>query len=736
MIALLALGCTPPLSLGPASPAVWVEDGSPITLDVLGAAGDVSADAWVRARNGVGASVNGGPQVLQVDGVPFDLVVGSEGYATFPVTTPGTHELRAGGATASLWIYGRTWPGFGLPRGLAAPMTGSTLDAVPAGRGVLTAEGVRVWWTGAEGRSHEVLHTETNVDGMVAGHLDGDGLLDAVVWAGRSVHVLRGGVGGGMIDGGHLRSATHDAAAVAIGDASGDGLADLAITWVGGPSAGRLDIWEGDGLLGFDPMPNRVLELRPFGVAIGDNRDDGTPDVTIAELGGNWMRFYRGPGYYAPMGPTLDITLPQSSLAYAPRDLNADEADELLFVSPWADDAPREIRLFDMNEEVVTIATLDRESAHLALVDLDGDGRDELLTHAEDGTLALIRSSDAGNGLSTSVLAQTASRGPVAVPPGERSVLVAGDPYWLWLDVYDTPDGPTAEEPDLRSPGLTIPAGVFELAELDGNAATTEVIALRGGAGSTRLRVWSVDVTGVVDRGEVELDPAEKVIIDLARCDDEVWVLLIDGLHRVSLADPDAPTLIASSGITGRKVACGPGPAGPAAVLQDDEVALLSATLEQVGVSPASGSENVLLDAAGTSTCDRPGCDLARGAVGPDGAVVDVVGWPSGSEVGDEVLPAVGLPTLADLDGNGALDLVLHHQGRLVVHRHTGDGLGPASVYYTRRPLTGRLQLADYDGDGLLDAWGIDPDSDRLQITPALVAPPAGDAGLPDTGGP
>jgi len=743
MIILLALGCIPDPPPGPSSPASWVDSPGAIGAELIGASGARSATARVRAFNVAGGSVLGERAQVDVDGETVEVTVGPQGYGDLLIELPGTHELSLGTSTAWVHVYDSDWPGFGMMGGIAAPMQ-TEQDAYAAGTGVLTASGDEVWWTGVDQTPHIVLVTDGPVGGIAVGQYDGDGLVDAAVWAGGSIHFLRGRSEGGMTWAGQLRSPTHVVAGMDFGDANSDGIDDLVIAWNGPPEAGLLDVWESDGLLQFTSVVNRKLTLAPFDVAVGDNTGEGRGQITVTVDGGNWERFFRGPVGYSPSGPALELDLQAETRVYSGWDINRDGADELVFASPHIPGGERRIVLFDLNGDVASFTGLSRLDSFLAIDDFDDDGLADLLFSEGGGDLVAVHATPDTEGLQTDTLIRgVAGGGPIARFPGTQTLMVAGDDDWLWVEGRSTPDEWfVTEDPPLISPGLTVRDGLFELRELDGDATATELIGIRAGPSSTHLRVWTIRESGVSELGDVQLDPAEVPLLDLAVCGTDAFVLLEDALYQVDLSNPSALSVSDSVAVVGRRVACGEGPAGPVTVLTDAGAQLYDTGLQQVGITPAAGSEDVFLDDQGTSTCDRVGCRIERGPVGQDGAVVDVIGWPDGAAIAGEIVHGAGVPTVADVDGNGFADVLFHSLGRIVLYRHTGDSLGPAEIFHTRRPISGTLGIADLDQDGFNDAWGVELENFRLRVTSSATVPVAvidtADTGTPsppaDTG--
>lgn len=734
LLALFAvLGCRPDPVLGPPSPARWVGPPPAVGVDVAVAHGGVGR-AWIRSVNTFGASVPGEAITVQVDGLPTTVTLDASGFGELTLPTPGLHTIVADATSYEVASYGSDWPGLGgLARGHEGPAR-TVGEAVSAGGGILMHENNTVWWTSPEGFTHSVLVTNTPVISLRAGHLDGDGVLDAAVGTLDSVHVLRGRAEGGFSYVGHLEG---DAPlrSFDLGDADDDGIADLAMIWQL-ETGDQLDVWRGDGFLRFRDGPNRVLVFPGVSIAVADAQGDGQ-QVSVSNEALFFDQFYANGPVFQPTGPRLEVTLPEDVEAWSPGDFDGNGLEELFFASPYQPGMPRQLAVIEIGPDP-RVTTLDRAiAAHFTFADLTGEGWPDVL-FAEDGGAVVAQRNNGGSTNSVNV-GQTPG-GPIGFAMGTGQFMIAEPERWMWTQVDPGVDRfLTIRSERLLSPGLSVRDGQYVLVDLDGDGVT-EAVGLRPAGVTTELRTWSFDRdpdTGEVnvrERNRLQLLDTPQVVLDLAVCGQTVWVLHDAGLHQVGLDDLENPVVLGALPLAGRKIACGEGPNGPAVVLTDTTVIELDADLMVAGSQPSDGAQGVWLDEDGPAVCSDPGCGVVRVQAGS--VKRTFIGSPAGASSDQGPVAGLGPPSLADVDGNGWMDVVFQRAGELTLYRNTPEGFGPVEFHVTHQPLQGPIAFADLDGDGFNDGWGIDPSTLRLRVTGALGEAPQEPVDTGDTGQP
>lgn len=704
---LLLLGCSGRPSLGPPSPAVFDRFAPVVGSDVAPRHGAVG-EAWVRAVNTWGAAVDAEAIEILEDGTPRTVAPDNHGYAVTPLATPGLHRVETDGVEVEIATYGSVFPGFGGMAWGELPPGEPRADAMKGGNGVVLPEGNTLWWTSSSGGSHVALVADGPITLVRTGRLDGDGVLDVVASTESSLFVLRGRPGGGLSWVGRLHAPNHTVATFDVGDADDDGIDDLAVVWKGQIQGDLLDAWSGDGLLGFRPGPARHLVQPTTGLTISAFSADGAQEVAVANATRNFDLFYAQDGVFQPTGPRLVLETPAEATALSPGDLDGDGLDELFFASPYAGPLGRRLQLVELGVDP-RIANYDRESGgFFAFEDYTGDGQPDLLFTEDGGTLFALRADPSG--AETRILGNTRG-GPVAFEDPERFVVAESD-AWLWHQLTtDTDAFVDLRNRVLASPGITLQGGRFAAADLTGDGRA-EIVGVRQGGERTDLRVWTVSPDGPHQVGRLRLADALQDVRDIEVCGDRAFVLLSVGLHLVDVSDPAIPVPLAHLPIVARDVACH---GDQAAVLAGNDVLFVDGSLATVSSETRPGVNGLWLDSDGLLTCSAQDCTVVRTA----GSTF--VGASQSATRDGSTIEGAGPVSIVDLDGNGFDDVVFNDDGHLTVHRRTPDGFGPPEIHRTFQPLQGALSFMDYDGDGSLDAIGVDASTGRLRVTPPLV---------------
>lgn len=735
LIALMVLGCRPKEEEVEPAPGDLVDLTAPIGIDVQSAIGMAPSGALARAVNEIGVAVASPAKRVSVGGVEVDVVFDGTGYGEVPLAEAGSAEIVGGEHPASVHAVSVDWPGVGLlPAGHA--MT-DVEHAVAATRGFLLASLTDVWWTAPGQVPHRVLEFTdgTLIRGIRTGHVDQDGVLDAIVWGGNSVVLLKGRAAGGMTNGAVIRADGYIAGGADAADATGDGVPDVSIAWISQNTDHHLQVLIGDGLWAFDNQPAKPLTRSPAGLAVGDNTGEGVPQITVISEDGNYQRFKWAEDGFVETGPQLTAGFPIASSQESGWDLNGDGGDELLFFGPLNPGQNREVIVYDLLGSLVTYLRLNPPEAHVAVADANQDGLGDILMLYAD--LEVVQLTHRNDDYTQGRVGAFNDHGPIAATDldGDRApeVVVAGFDYWSvfpgGLEVQEDGDQ-FWQTSDPAWIGLDLDmAGPVVAADIDGNPDTLEFVSFLTGSTYSRLVGWRITPGEVGATASqvmsVDLSTSGSAGVDLAICDGVAWALTETDLHRVVLSTQSRTGTRAT---TATRVDCGQGPGGATgALLVGDDVELLDNALGILATEGHSGAGDIaivtLADGDVVSHCSGT-CTAVRWAYADDGS--HALAWADNSGVHVKLAdgtthdlgPGAEVST-SDVDGDGHDDLIAVEElnGSVVsVWRSTGQGWGPAEVWHTGQELTAKAFAGDATGDGWPDLWSRGPDG-RLYHT-------------------
>jgi hypothetical protein len=218
---------------------------------------------------------------------------------------------------------------------------------------------------------------------------------------------------------------------VAIGDLSGDGWPDLAVTNEGSNSVSIM-LNDGGGNGWFGDKIDYAVPPDPRSVAIGDLNDDGSLDIAVANSGSTFVAVFLNDGI-GRLGPRTDFPVSIVPTAIAIGDLSGDGRPDLAVAS----ESYRIVSILRGNGAgsfgPKTDILAGGQVQALAIGDLDGDGRADLAA-----------SNDSGNGLISVILESQLTRTSISSSPTHA---VAGVPLTLRATVsvpaltYGTPSG-------------------------------------------------------------------------------------------------------------------------------------------------------------------------------------------------------------------------------------------------------------------------------------------------------
>jgi len=497
--------------------------------------------------------------------------------------------------------------------------------------------------------------------------LNADGKLDAVL----NVNTPAGGAtallgrGDGTFDPA-IRFPGPVVTLVAVGEVTGDGTLDVVGSQEAADGSGSVTIFRGSGGGALVADQTIAVDAHPLGIATVDRDGDGRSDIAVADSAGiELIPALGGDTFGAPI--LLASGTPLTAAFLAVGDWNADghpdliESDEpggRLFV--WLGQAGG---AFTGPTVVSPGFPLDA----MASGDFDGDSKPDLIVSSNGGPAPFHFFRGNGDGTFT----VGAGFGMEFTSWGVQAADLDGDGV---LDVV----------------GVTKDHDMVNLYHGHGDGTFTQTASYNAGSWAVRLAVGDLDGDGrpdVVAPLQVEGDLSTllsaptpgKVGADYA-----VAQLLPSS---IALGDLDGDGVLDAvvGNQTSKSVTVAFG-AGGGAWRSPVNLALPTAPTG-VAIGDVTGDAIPDIVVASSTLSYLPGT-----GVGTFGAQVVIPGSSTGT-----------LPQLADLDGDGNLDLVVATSTGSAVYRGLGSGTFASPVPYPAGGAPGGLLLADVDGDGKRD---------------------------------
>jgi hypothetical protein len=243
-----------------------------------------------------------------------------------------------------------------------------------------------------DGTFQSAIDSQVAPGALAVGDFNRDGHLDLAItdFNTDTVSILLGN-GDGSFTAGQSFTTASPTAEIETADLNSDGKLDLVMASTG---AGTVSIFLGNGDGTFTAAPNETIQVGsdPQGIAIGDLNGDGIPDIVVANSGSDSVSVLlgKGDGTFTALAPfvlsqagidtSFLANFQPSSIAIA--DLNSDDKPDLVLTSPRLGTVVLDGNgegTFTLGDQTADGPTGNDVGAALALADVDGDGRTDIL---------------------------------------------------------------------------------------------------------------------------------------------------------------------------------------------------------------------------------------------------------------------------------------------------------------------------------------------------------------------
>ncbi len=549
--------------------------------------------------------------------------------------------------------------------------------------------------------------TGNNPQSVAIGDLDGDGKPDLVTanssgTGANSVSVLRNtGSSGSMAAGSFaakvdLTTGTNPSS-VAIGDVDGDGKPDLVVA-NSGLSANSVSVFRNTstaaGSISFAAKIDFATGTYPNSVAIGDLDGDGKPDLAIANNSSNTVSVLRNTGTAAgtvSFAAKIDFTTGTSPWSVAIGDLDGDGKPDLA-VANYSSNSISVLRNTGTAGSITTssfAAKIDLTTAanpySVALGDLDGDGKPELVT-ANSGTGAN----------SVSVLRNTGTAAGSVSFAAKTDFTTGAGPWSVAIGDVDGDGKPDLVTANLGSDNLSVLRNTGSSGTVNFAAKTD----FSTGVGPSSVAIGDLDGDGKPD---LAVANAGANSVSVLRNADDIVVPTISSFSPLSAKPGDAVTITGTGFNTT--------PANNIVFFGATRATLTAATATSITATVPTGATYAPITVLNTATA-RMASSMAN--FHPIYAPVKTGITPTDFAAKTDFTTGAGPWPVAigDLDGDGKSDLVVPNSSLLnsiSVLRNTGSsGSIEAGSFATKIDLTTgdnpySVAIGDVDGDGKLD---------------------------------
>ena len=563
--------------------------------------------------------------------------------------------------------------------------------------GSLVGFETEIWWapTQTNGFSHLVANLPMSIQGIWSGHIDNDGILDAIAWTIDCVYILRGAPNGGVSLEKEYRKLLGNIVDVNIGTFDSGNHADVSIAMTT-EDVGYLTLLKGDGAWGFEA--EEILEM-PFPIEAAvttDENGDGYPDVSVINYtSGAIHRFsFSIEGWvsaaHSIIDPSFYLALPGTS--FPPQvDLDSDGDRDLLVFG--GEGSTSQSFAFFLTGSSLSKYEQDYPYYNALVEDLDSNGFPDIIAMSNEAKAYHTYFNTESQDFAVRTLNSPNITGPMMVYAEDS------DPFLDLRVLTSQPSNIQGKESDTgkwtvdliywkEDPTLIIHDNHMIMVDADDDGVL-EVAAIVEEDQAKKLRIYrygqtreDLDIVTTTGFGDVDLS-------DFVFCDGQFLTIVNDGTERILRA-----TTFSNDTLQNVR----------SATVQQDEIDCT--TIDNTGQYLLFGGEDATTYSVITSAFVQvdsgdigsfKDMDIGKGE---DGSTHTVVGC---TETDCQV-------EMSDLDGDGDDEIIIQNSSGVSI-----QGLGETQTLL----LSGRIDTADIDQDGVEELLIREADAQQVWVVQA-----------------
>ena len=612
--------------------------------------------------------------------------------------------------------------------------------------GALYSYESEIWWISETmgAQAQFVGSLASPVLGLVTGHLDGDGIVDAVAFSAEEAVVLRGRPYGGFT---RLHTITpvnedllfYDAR---IAQLNSDQHGDFALA-LSSAEQTIVSVFDGDGAWAFEPREPLTQGFASSAMMATDENNDQLADITLIDDNLGAVRRYSYSiegwigGFPSLIDPSSFTALPGAEFGES-GDFNGDgNRDILIYDGEGVED--QDLIFFTIGD-TITKYSQSYDPYYSALYDVDDNGTDDIFS-LSNKFLHLTYYDDDSTAFSVRNLNTIQQNGPLQARDFDDDGLVdirilSDQPILLTGTVGEsgkwTPKNVQWKEDD----GIPIENNLFVVGNADSDPQI-EVGAIVNSGGSTRLKVWEYngDLTALTI--ETDMDLGSSFVSDLKLHNGLFYLINDNGnskrLRRIQLSNGSL-SLKKRVDIEQDYVECTTIDGVEHFLLWGgvSEYAVLQNTFISIDGGDASGWNDADIGVASDGStqvirgCSATDCQVEYSDLNGDGIDELVLKNGDGIQITgldnvETVLSVDGSLSSADLNNDGTEELLIHNEQWTWLMHFEGVRTAASHGIWIENPTEGRQFFVDVDGDGILET--IRESNTKTLLTSRFITP-------------